>query len=407
MCDTFFVKHNGTAFFGKNSDRSCNEPNLTVFIPRTQNTERIVKLTYVSIPQVAVCNAVMLIKPSWTFGAEMGVNEHGVAIGNEAVFTRNKSNKIPSIIGMDYLRLALERGNSAEQCCQVITDLLLKYGQGGNCGFDKNFYYDNSYLVADVNRAFILQTIGKEYVIQEVFDQANISNRLSLGTKYYIERNNNALFTSFSGAKLRQSAVKTACQNVTTLSQAFDVLRQHNPKHTQKLWDKGSVSSVCMHQSSLGDQTTGSYVVEIGSPVIWTTGCSLPCLSVYKPVFFKQPYAPCFENEQRSFAYWLEREYLLRAIGAGLIDESQYKNKMISLQESFISGYAKLNLEDYRQVADFCTSCHYAEQKMIDNYADEIQKIRTGRVGVNSMWKKYNKRLGKNAFYVSLTDRKV
>ena len=62
-------------------------------------------------------------------GAEMGINEYGVSIGNEAVFTKSKT-KTPSLIGMDFIRLALERTKTAKQASEEIIRLLLEYGQG-------------------------------------------------------------------------------------------------------------------------------------------------------------------------------------------------------------------------------------------------------------------------------------
>ncbi|RLE94467.1 MAG: hypothetical protein DRN04_03505 [Thermoprotei archaeon] len=60
-------------------------------------------------------------------GAEMGVNEYGLAIGNEAVFTKEPYSKT-GLTGMNMLRLALECCKTAEEALNFIIGLLEKYG---------------------------------------------------------------------------------------------------------------------------------------------------------------------------------------------------------------------------------------------------------------------------------------
>ena len=148
MCDTVYLKRERRAFFGKNSDRSPNEAHLMLRVPAREYAEgEMLRATYISVPQVRHTYACVLLKPHWIWGAEMGWNEFGLNIGNEAVFTREKREKQDGLIGMDLLRLALERCRSAKEALKLITTMIGEYGQGGNCGFHKAFYYDNAFLI--------------------------------------------------------------------------------------------------------------------------------------------------------------------------------------------------------------------------------------------------------------------
>ena len=61
-----------------------------------------VRCTYITIDQVEVTNAVLLSQIDWMFGAEMGANEHGVVIGNEAIWTKDDCSSEPKyLLGMD------------------------------------------------------------------------------------------------------------------------------------------------------------------------------------------------------------------------------------------------------------------------------------------------------------------
>lgn len=62
------------------------------------------RCTYIAIPQAPRTLAVVLSKPSWMWGAEMGANEAGVVCGNEAVWTVEDADGPPALLGMDLVR---------------------------------------------------------------------------------------------------------------------------------------------------------------------------------------------------------------------------------------------------------------------------------------------------------------
>jgi hypothetical protein len=66
---------------------------------------RTLRTTYLEIDQVPDRRGVILSKPAWCWGAEMGINDAGVAIGNEAIFSRLVSRR-KALLGMDLVRIS-------------------------------------------------------------------------------------------------------------------------------------------------------------------------------------------------------------------------------------------------------------------------------------------------------------
>ena len=171
MCDTCGIgpelTGSGISIFGKNSDREADETQLVLSVPsKNYPSKEDLQCTYIAIPQAGSTFAMILSKPFWMWGAEMGVNEKGVVIGNEALFTKVKPEKTPGLIGMDLLRLVLERSADAGEAAQMIIELLKKYGQAGPCGYrDKKFSYMNSFIIMDRQGIIKLETAGRDYAL--------------------------------------------------------------------------------------------------------------------------------------------------------------------------------------------------------------------------------------------------
>lgn len=411
MCDTLWRQWDNFSVFAKNSDRSCNEPNLVLYAEGGKTSEKTVKCTYIEVSQVDYVYKTLLLKPSWMWGAEAGINEKGVVIGNEAVFTKSKGKRTPRLTGMDMLRLALERADDAKAAVDIIKDLLTTYGQGGNCGFDKKFHYDNSFLIADGTRAFVLETSGRDWALKKLHIFGNISNRLSLTNDYsncsfdkeldFSRECTAPLFTHFSGSKERSDDCANYASRAETLFDIFRALKSHEElADDDKLFNKGSVKSVCMHQSLVGDHTTGSFVAALtDEPCIWVTGCSTPCMSAFKPLFMHNP-LPQFTDEKQAYEYWLKREYLNRAVMSGLVDADEHRLKVQCLENGFVAEYRELvaNNADLDTLSAFSVKCFAEEEAFIDDYAEIIEGVKNGRLALSRRWAKKTKDLGKGVF---------
>ncbi|XP_058040101.1 secernin-1 isoform X3 [Ahaetulla prasina] len=173
----------GHVIVGKNSARPRDEVQEVVyFAAATYDPGCKVECTYIEIDQVPKTNAIALSRPSWLWGAEMGANEHGVFIANEAVLAREAASETEALLGMDLVRLGLERGSTAKEALDVIVSLLEEYGQGGNYYEDGNMCHTflSAYLIVDRKEAWVLDTIGKYWAAEKIIGNITVETMIDL-----------------------------------------------------------------------------------------------------------------------------------------------------------------------------------------------------------------------------------
>jgi len=310
MCDSLValpdVTNAGEVIFGKNSDRPAGEIQEAIVIPaQTYTTQTSVECTYITIPQVEQTLAVIISQPKWMWGAEMGANECGVVIGNEAVWTTEPT-RSTGLLGMDLVRLGLERGTSAMKALQVIIELLSQYGQGGNCAEHFSMNYHNSFLIADRKEAWVLETAGYYWVAEQITSGTrSISNQLRISNAGTIRHPevvefaiNQGLCQSeedFDFAQIfstsfisnepsphsREGRVKQLCQlnqGKFSVETAQSILRDHH-------------SGVCLHGAFV---TAGSQISSLSEKgdQHWFIEQPHPCQHDYQPVSFSQQGSP-------------------------------------------------------------------------------------------------------------------
>jgi secernin len=291
VCDTFVrVVETNRVLFAKNSDRDPNEAQFLEWHPRRSHaSDDRVRCTWIEIPQARETHALLLSRPFWMWGAEIGANEHGVTIGNEAVFTKQPY-AATGLTGMDLLRLALERAESAERAVATIGELLETHGQGGGCGHEsKAFTYHNSYLVADARGAFVLETAGKLWRAERVSDAYAISNALTL--EGFAREHADPVRGRVAGARERRACTLAAARSARSLADLAAALRSHGPgagDAPRYRWHNGGLSAPCAHAGGrlASSQTTASWIAELTPNGVrhFVTATAAPCTSLFKPV---------------------------------------------------------------------------------------------------------------------------
>jgi len=403
LCDTIFVGRKilgDRTIFAKNSDRHPNEPQAMLYFPPAKPEEDFVKATYIKVKQVGQTNGILLSKPSWIWGGEMGINDKGVAIGNEAVFTR-ESVKEKSLLGMDMLRLALERTSSAQEAMSVIIDLLDEYGQGGNAAYHGELNYHNSFLIVDNDESWLLETAGKYWVAKRIEDFCTISNNLSIGNDFdlihpdainhavekhwckseddfeFAKAFSDKIYTYFSGAKKRKEITEEFIRDETPEINPATVMKLLKNHQYDKDIKRGSMKNICMHGGGLiSNQTTASMICEIGKKTtIWATGTSAPCISTYKPIWFTDAGTTLpYSNEPEGFAYWRQWEDLYRKFLFKDKETKEYVRKSVEEFQNDLLEEVNEIKGDQEEYAELTRFAFIESAKLASRLGDRLTK---------------------------------
>jgi dipeptidase len=442
MCDTLIATKlattNGIAVFGKNSDRPPNEGQSMVYFPAANHSAGSkLKCTYIEIPQVEKTHAVFLSKPFWMWGAEMGVNEHGLVIGNEAIYSKIPASKEPALLGMDLLRLGLERATTPREAVQVISSLLEQFGQGGNCAsHGEVMYYHNSFLIANAEDAWVLETVDKQWAARQVKDVYTISNCLTITTQYdlaskdlvdlaiqkgvsrsktqfqFARDYSDFIYTNFAQGRNRRATtlnVLDTQKGKIGIETMMATLRHHNDEDYDP--QKGIVEiNVCAHAGwgpIRSTQSTASLVTYLdkNNPLIFATGTSAPCTSIFKPFWMdvfedashtlSTSLGPAPTAQADSSLYWTHEKLHRATLLNYQARLKTYAADRDALEKKFIEGALKLHNANAspKERMDYSNQCLAEASAAEADWLKRVEKV-PAKAGIihNMAWNGFNKK---------------
>ncbi len=356
-CDTFAISKKNSAFsqsiLVKNSDRPLGEAQPLIWEKGgIHSSGEQVQCTYLTIPQAPKTYSVLGSRPYWMWGFEMGINECGVVIANEAQGSKNSAETQEGLLGMDMLRLGLERGKTAHEAMHIIIEMLETYGQNANASalFDRR--YENSFMLMDSKEIWLLETAGRQWIAKKIDSNYGISNCYTIEEEYdecsqnlieLASKNHWSLPNKkFNFAKSYTLPASRQTFSVPRLRRLNKLLNQNSIEQfnfdackkicrdhfdgelIEPRFDAayGTFFTICMHAMTWDNaQTTASlmstYDEDLG--VISRHAFSVPCCSVFMPLYFTgyipKPMQEGAEKYNENSMWWvLERLSMLISI---------------------------------------------------------------------------------------------
>ncbi len=426
MCDTFVALPPATStqsvLFAKSADCEINEANAVVRFPARKHLPgEALRLTHLVIPQSRQTYEILLTKAFWTWGCEIGVNEYGLAMGEEAVFTTEMEQEAQTgVIGPDLMRLALERCRDCREALDLMTTLLETYGQGGNCELKGNSHFDSSFIMADASAAYILETAGRNWAIKRIPEVGSISNMLGIGKDW--ERCSLApadgqldWATTFAlpevpptlGSPDRQRTTYQSlleARGAISARTAFDLMRHHGEGYHPA--SATAHRNICVHagpQENRWWQADGVMVTEVDADGVlaWVTCTSGTCVSIFKPVFLGVELPAIGPPPTEHFnpaSLWWKHELLHRRAMADfdqLVPE--IRQSFAVLEEEFLAQAPAVKRGTLGEKRDFMEYCFEQAMQATDAWIARLRarsNLSFSDPAYAAMWQKLNAEAG-------------
>ena len=420
MCDSFVALQSatrtGSVLAAKNADCEINEAQAVIRLPRRSYEEgAMLRATHVVIPQVRETQEVIIDKSFWTWGGEIGVNEHGLAVGNEAIFS-TACETADGLITGDLLRLMLERAATCAEAIDIFGDLLSCHGQGGNCELRGNSHFDSSYLVSDRECAYVIETAGREWAAHEVKGVGAISNAMTIGkdwqrctipdksghrTDFACAYEDKSKVAAVGAHQRRQVAYDwlNAHDGRIDLRVMANLLRQHPQEYNPA---EGDVcTNICMHAGPHPNrfwQACGAMIMESAptGAMAWVTATSGTCVSIFKPVYFGVPMPDMGTLPGESFtedSLWWKHEKLHRRAMANFHSAGpEIRASFEKLEDAwFAQGISLVNARPSEKI-EFMDDCWKEAERSTERWIADLERknISFQHDGFRNMWQQFN-----------------
>jgi secernin len=424
MCDSFVALGNstesGSVLLAKSADTEVNEAEQVVRYPRRHYAEgALARITHRTIPQAPVTHQVILGRSFWAWGSELGCNEHGVAVGNEAAFS-NQPAEGDGTCCLDLCRLSVERGATALEAVQAVGKVVEAFGQGGNCQMMGNFHFDTGLLIGDRQEAYVVNCAGRHWAARKVDDVMAISNRYQITDDWDLsslkaDNGSKPNFRARFADETREAevaALKRECRalellqarkGMLTVMDFADILRDvGDDPESYNIPDDELPERICMHAGPFEARfwhATGAMITDSSDEgvCVWMTATSATDLSVFKPLFFDAEMPDTGALPRGTFTegslWWKHERLHRRAVADYHAVKPDIRGAFDALEQDFFAEAPGMKAATSSAKSEFVRDCWRRAEEATDRLITGLERRNyfVENAAYRDMWDRFNR----------------